>query len=88
MKILVTGDKGYIGTVLVPMLNSAGFDVLGLDTDYFERCTFSGQVPENASIRKDSRDIIIEDLAACDAVIHLAGLSNDPMGDYRPETPK
>jgi nucleoside-diphosphate-sugar epimerase len=84
MKVLVTGDKGYIGTVLVPMLGGAGFDVIGLDTDYFERCTFTGSLPGGSSTRKDSRDIILEDLAGCDAVIHLAGLSNDPMGDYRP----
>jgi len=84
MKVLVTGHKGYIGTVLVPMLGRAGFDVAGLDTDFFERCTFTGAVPDCLSVRKDTRDVVRDDLAGCDAVIHLAGLSNDPMGDYRP----
>jgi len=86
MKVLVTGNKGYIGVVLTPILEEAGHEVFGLDTDYFEQCTFSGGFPEVPTIRKDSRDIVLEDLDGCDAVIHLAGLSNDPMGDYRPQT--
>ena len=86
MRILVTGDKGYIGTVLVPMLVKQGHDVVGLDNDYFERCTF-GPAPEVTipSIKKDVRDVEAADLEGFDVVMHLAGLSNDPLGDYRPE---
>jgi len=85
MKVLVTGSLGYIGTVLVPMLMKKGHDVVGLDTDYYERCTFTGDVSDEKTIKKDVRDVQIEDLAGFDAILHLAGLSNDPLGDYRPE---
>ena len=85
MKVLVTGSLGYIGTVLVPMLVEKKHEVIGLDTDYYERCTFTGEVPSKEVIKKDVRDVQIEDLAGFDAIIHLAGLSNDPLGDYRPE---
>jgi nucleoside-diphosphate-sugar epimerase len=87
MRILVTGDKGYIGTVLTPMLVTAGHDVVGLDSDLFEQCTFGGEdrMPDVPSIRKDVRDVTADDLRGFDAVMHLAGLSNDPLGDYRPE---
>ena len=84
MRVLVTGHRGYIGTVLVPMLLEHGHDVVGLDTDWFEQCTFAGIIPEVESIRKDVRDIQKSDVLGFDAIIHLAGLSNDPMGDYRP----
>ncbi len=84
MRILVTGHRGYIGTVLIPMLLEHGHDVVGLDTDWFEQCTFTGTIPEVESIRKDVRDIQRSDVLGFDAIIHLAGLSNDPMGDYRP----
>ena len=84
MRVLVTGHKGYIGTVLVPMLLEHGHEVVGLDTDYFERCTFTGTITEVDWTRKDTREISRKDLEGFDAVIHLAGLSNDPMGDYRP----
>jgi nucleoside-diphosphate-sugar epimerase len=85
MKVLVTGSLGYIGTVLVPMLVEKKHEVIGLDTDYYERCTFTGEVPSKKVIKKDVRDVQIEDLAGFNAIIHLAGLSNDPLGDYRPE---
>ncbi|MFH1843679.1 MAG: SDR family oxidoreductase [bacterium] len=85
MKVLVTGHRGYIGSILVPMLQRAGHDVVGLDSDLFRACTFTGAVPELPSIEKDVRDVIGDDLPSCDAVIHLAGLSNDPLGDYQPE---
>ena len=85
MRVLVTGNSGYIGTVLCPMLTERGHDVVGLDTDLYERCTFSGHVPEMKTIRIDVRDVQKSDLEGFNAIIHLAGLSNDPLGDYRPE---
>ncbi len=84
MRVLLTGHRGYIGSVMVPMLQEQGHDVVGLDTDWFERCTFTGTIPEVESINKDTRDIEESDIEGFDAIIHLAGLSNDPMGDFRP----
>lgn len=84
MNVLVTGSHGYIGTILVPMLIAEGHEVVGLDTDLYERCTFSGSVSEVKKIRKDVRAIQKEDVEGFDAIIHLAGLSNDPLGDFNP----
>ncbi len=84
MRVLVTGHNGYIGTLLVPMLRERGHDVVGLDTNYFADCLFTGQVPELETIEKDIRDVEAADVTGFDAIIHLAGLSNDPLGDYRP----
>lgn len=85
MRVLVTGHRGYIGCVMVPMLQAAGHEVVGLDSDLFEQCTFGPGVPDVTSIRKDLRDVEARDLAGFDAVAHLGGLSNDPMGDLNPE---
>jgi len=90
MKVLVTGHLGYIGTVLVPMLLEKGHEVIGLDSHLFERCTFSGIVIEPPSIGGDVREFAasedaVDKLRGLDGVIHLAGLSNDPLGDYKPE---
>ncbi|MDE4603946.1 SDR family oxidoreductase [Sinorhizobium meliloti] len=84
MKVLVTGHRGYIGAVLTPMLHERGHDVTGLDSDIFRSCTFSGALVETPTREEDVRDVVVDDLAGFDAVIHLAGLSNDPLGDYRP----
>ena len=94
MKVLVTGHRGYIGAVLVPMLLARDHEVIGLDSDLFRDCTFTGTLEDVPEIDRDSRDVTLADLAAdrsssrhpggFDAVIHLAGLSNDPLGDYRP----
>src|SRR5215510_12920822 len=86
MRVLVTGHLGYIGTVLTPMLASAGHQVTGLDSNLYSRCTFSagGEIHEVPTIRRDVRDIEVADLAGFDAVLHLAALSNDPLGNLKP----
>lgn len=85
MRILLTGHRGYIGTVMAPILSSAGHEVVGVDSDLFEACTFLGPLPEVPTIRKDLRDVERSDLEGFDAVVHLAALSNDPLGDLNPE---
>jgi nucleoside-diphosphate-sugar epimerase len=84
MKVLVTGHRGYIGAILTPMLLERGHDVTGLDSDVFRSCTFTGTLAETPTIEKDIRDVTIDDVVGFDAIIHLAGLSNDPLGDYQP----
>lgn len=84
MKILLTGHSGYIGSVLVPMLLERGHDVVGLDSELFKECSFLEEPVAIPSIAKDIRDASVDDLRGFDAVIHLAGLSNDPLGDYDP----
>jgi nucleoside-diphosphate-sugar epimerase len=85
MKVLVTGHEGYIGVVLVPMLEKAGHEVMGLDSGLFEECNFGPEQPPISSIRKDLRDVTMPDLGGFDAVLHLAGISNDPLGDLNPD---
>lgn len=83
MKVLVTGHLGYIGTVLVPLLLKEGYEVVGLDSDLYRQCTFDagGEIIDIPAIRKDMRDVERSDLKGVDAVIHLAALSNDPLGN-------
>jgi nucleoside-diphosphate-sugar epimerase len=81
MKILLTGHKGYIGSVAAPMLRSAGHEVIGLDTDFFAACEFGDAAPQFPEIRKDIRDLTKPDLQGFDAVVHLAALSNDPLSN-------
>ena len=88
MRVLVTGHLGYIGVILTPMVLKAGHAVVGYDIDLFERCTFPGggaieAVPYHC---KDIRDADIADFSGIEAVVHLAALSNDPLGDLDPET--
>jgi len=84
MRILLTGHKGYIGALAGPLLRNAGHDVVGLDTDLFEGCDFAGAAPQIPEIRKDIRDLTEADLDGFDAVVHPAGLSNDPLGNLNP----
>ena len=85
MRVLLTGHKGYIGTVLAPMLLDAGHEVHGLDSDIFSRCTFGEDPKSIPETIKDIRDITIDDVKGFDAILHLAGLSNDPLGDLNAE---
>ena len=85
MRILLTGHKGYIGAVAGPILRSAGHDVVGLDTDLFANCDFGDASSDIPEIRKDLRDLTKADLKGFDAVVHLAALSNDPIGNLNPQ---
>ncbi len=85
MHVLITGHLGYIGTVMVPMFLSEGYEVVGLDSDLYRSCTFGDGLVQVPSICKDIRDVQLEDVKGFDAVCHLAGLSNDPLGDFNPE---
>ncbi len=80
-KILITGHNGYIGSVMTPQLLDAGYAVTGLDTGYFSECTLVPDSRQAPAIRKDIRDLTPKDLEGFDAVIHLAALSNDPIGN-------
>jgi nucleoside-diphosphate-sugar epimerase len=85
MRVLVSGDRGYIGAVLVPFLRAAGHEVEGLDAGWYEGCDF-GVVPEGyAQRRLDIRDAAPGDVEGFDAVIHLAAVSNDPVGHLSPD---
>jgi len=81
MKVLLTGHRGYIGAVASQMLTAAGHHVVGLDTGLFVGCDFGAPAPAIAEIRKDIRDVTVSDLDGFEAVVHLAALSNDPLGD-------
>jgi nucleoside-diphosphate-sugar epimerase len=86
MRVLLTGHLGYIGTVLTRMLVQAGHDVVGLDSDLYARCTFpqGGEILDVPTVRKDTRDVECSDLVGFDATLHLAALSNDPLGNLNP----
>jgi nucleoside-diphosphate-sugar epimerase len=86
MRVLVTGHNGYIGTVLVQMLQEAGHDVVGLDNYLYEDCTFGDDVADVPALRMDVRDVTAAQLEGFEAVLHLAAISNDPLGDLQPGT--
>jgi nucleoside-diphosphate-sugar epimerase len=79
--VLITGHRGYIGSVMAPHLHQHGFDVVGLDTGYFDECTLVPDPVEIPAIRKDIRDLGPDDVKGFYAVVHLAALSNDPIGN-------
>jgi nucleoside-diphosphate-sugar epimerase len=85
MRVLVTGHQGYLGTVMVPVLQAAGHDVTGLDSGLFEHCVLGAEPHDPPALRVDLRDVAIEQLIGFDAVIHLAALSNDPLGALAPD---
>ncbi|NEQ69444.1 MAG: SDR family oxidoreductase [Symploca sp. SIO2D2] len=85
MKVLVTGHRGYIGATLVPKLLAEGFQPIGMDSDLFRACNFGEPITEIPTISKDVRDACVEDFEGVEAVLHLAGLSNDPLGEIDPD---
>ena len=85
MKIMVTGDQGYIGAVLVPMLIDKGYEVIGYDAGFFSENLLQPLEENYQKIKKDIRDIEKKDLNGVDVIIHLAGLSNDPLGAFLPK---
>ena len=85
MRVLVTGHDGYIGTVLVPLFETAGHEVVGLDSGLFSECVFGAAEKGPEAIHKDIRDIEVADLRGFEAVVHLAAISNDPLGDLNPQ---
>lgn len=85
MKVLVTGNRGYIGSVLVPELQKRGHTVVGYDIGYYDTVALPPVPEPNKQIYKDTRDVTFEDVKGIDAVIHLAALSNDPLGELQPE---
>ena len=84
-KVLVTGDKGYIGSVLTDILLRRGYAVMGVDTGYSKDCLVEPNSTTYSSIDRDIRGISTLDLEGIDAVVHLAALSNDPLGDFAPK---
>jgi nucleoside-diphosphate-sugar epimerase len=83
MRVLVTGHRGFIGSVLAPVFAAAGHDVVGLDSDLYRGCTFGdpAAVPSVPDLGVDLRDVGVDQLDGLDAIVHLAALSNDPLGD-------
>ncbi|GAB3871506.1 hypothetical protein GCM10027610_135110 [Dactylosporangium cerinum] len=85
MRVLVTGHDGYIGSVLVPILRQAGHEVVGLDTGLFADCVLGPAPEEVKTLRVDLRDVEPSHVTGFDAVMHLAALCNDPLGNLNPD---
>lgn len=84
MRVLVTGHHGYVGSVIAPALQDAGKQVTGLDTFYYGGCDFGNTTDFEPALARDLRDTHPDHLKGFDAVVHLAALSNDPLGDFNP----
>lgn len=84
MNVFVTGHKGYIGTHLIALLKAAGHRVTGCDLNLFEGCQWAPMVNPDRELIKDIRDLTVSDLTGYDCLMHLAAISNDPMGDIDP----
>jgi nucleoside-diphosphate-sugar epimerase len=84
MKVLVTGNRGYIGQVLTELLAKTRHSVTGYDNCYYDDCFLAPPVEPSCQIKKDIREATLEDFKGKDAVVHLAALSNDPLGELRP----
>jgi nucleoside-diphosphate-sugar epimerase len=85
VKVLVTGSLGYLGTVMVPVLQQCGHEVIGLDSGYFASCLLGAAPEETETLRIDIRDVTAQVLQGIDAVVHLAAISNDPLGSLKPD---
>ncbi len=85
MKILLTGSRGYIGTVMAPLMIEVGHEVLGVDADFYRHSTFGTWKESIRTAVRDVRSLTPRDLEGFDAVAHLAALSNDPLGDLNPQ---
>lgn len=85
MRVLVTGHEGYLGTVMSEVLSAAGHEVVGLDSGLFKECVLGPEPPAWPTIRVDLREVEPDQLAGFDAVVHLAALSNDPLGNLTPD---
>ncbi len=86
MRVLMTGHDGYVGAVMAPILQAAGHEVVGFDNQYFDGCDFGAYKPAMKVIRSDIRDLTPAHLKGFDAVVHLAAVSNDPLGNLNPES--
>lgn len=86
MRVLMTGYDGYVGAVMTPLLTAAGHEVVGLDNQYFSGCDFGSYSPGIKTIRCDIRDLRATHLEGIDAVVHLAAVSNDPLGNLNPQS--
>lgn len=84
MRVLITGNQGYLGTVMSEVLSAEGHSITGLDSGYFADCVMGTAPTDPVTIAKDLRDVTADDLEGIDAVIHLAALSNDPLGYLEP----
>jgi len=85
MRVILTGHKGYIGAVAAPVLQAAGHEVVGLDSDLFSGCDFGNPNPDIPELRKDLRDLSESDFQGFDVIVHFGALSNDPLGNLDPQ---